>query len=152
MSKSRAVPILLVTLGVVFSFCVAGTVIAMASGAGDTPKPSGNTISVLPLQEQPTAAPATHSVSPRTAVKAKPKVVTLADEDTPGQVGDDFPAGTYRTTASVAGLDCYWMKSSDAEGSNIVDNGLPGGGRPQVTLKKGQWFTSERCGTWQRIK
>ena len=33
-----------------------------------------------------------------------------------------------------------------------IDNGLPQGGRPQITLKRGQWFTSERCGKWSKIK
>jgi hypothetical protein len=87
-------------------------------------------------------------VAPTSPAKSAPKQVSISDEDTPGKVGGDFPAGTYRVTASVAGMDCYWLKASDAEGSDIIDNGLPQGGRPQVTLKKGQWFTSERCGTW----
>ena len=92
------------------------------------------------------AAKTAAAVAPK--LSAKPAQVRFSDEDTPGRVGGDFPAGTYRVTASVAGMDCYWLKASNAEGSDIVDNGLPQGGRPQVTLKKGQWFTSERCGTW----
>lgn len=30
-------------------------------------------------------------------------------------------------------------------------NGLPAGGRPQVTLKRGQWFESRGCPDW-RVK
>lgn len=100
----------------------------------------------------PAAEPTTVSPTPAAVAKPKPQAVHVADEDTPGLVGDDFPAGTYRVTQNVAGMDCYWKKSSDAEGSDIIDNDLPQGGRPQVTLKKGQWFTSETCGTWAKVK
>lgn len=74
----------------------------------------------------------------------------MRDEDTPLKVGEDLPAGIYRVTESVAGRSCYWMKSSDSEGSNIIKNDVPQGGRPQVTLQKGQWFTSQDCGEWHK--
>lgn len=74
----------------------------------------------------------------------------MRDEDTPLKVGEDLPSGTYRVTASVAGRNCYWIKSSDSEGSNIIKNDVPQGGRPQVTLQKGQWFTSQDCGEWRK--
>lgn len=63
-------------------------------------------------------------------------------------VGSDIKAGTYRTKESV-GSDCYWaVLQTGTNGSDIVDNGIPGGGRPTVTVKKGQDFESQRCGTW----
>lgn len=62
-------------------------------------------------------------------------------------VGEDVPAGTYRAVEAISG-DCYWKKSKDAEGSDIIDNDIPSGGRPQVTLKAGQWFTSDGCPDW----
>lgn len=72
-------------------------------------------------------------------------------EDGIWKIGDDFPAGTYRVTESVSGMECYWKKSSDPEGENIISNDLPSGGRPQVSLKKGQWFATERCGVWEKV-
>jgi hypothetical protein len=64
-------------------------------------------------------------------------------------VGEDVPAGTYRTVDVVSSEGtCYWMKAKDSEGSDIIANGVPTGGHPQVTLVKGQWFTTESCGTW----
>jgi hypothetical protein len=120
------------------------------SGAGvhlitspSTPVASAHTVA-------PTAAPVPAIVKPTSKPKRQP--VQLTDEDTPGHVGEDFPAGTYRVTQNVAGANCYWLKSKDAEGDVIIDNAVPMGGRPQVTLKKGQWFTSERCGTWTKTK
>jgi hypothetical protein len=67
------------------------------------------------------------------------------------KVGTDITAGTYRTDTNVSGSTCYWQKSSDAEGTKILSNDLPTGGRPQVTLTKGQWFKTQGCGDWSRI-
>lgn len=63
-------------------------------------------------------------------------------------VGDDFKAGTYRTTSPVS--ECYWAKYSDSEGDDIIANDFVNGGRPQVILKKGQWFKTSDCGTWEK--
>ncbi|MGP9529318.1 hypothetical protein [Glutamicibacter sp. AOP5-A2-18] len=63
-------------------------------------------------------------------------------------VGTDIKAGTYRTKESVDS-ECYWaVLATGTNGSDIIDNGIPGGGRPTVSLKKGQDFETQRCGTW----
>lgn len=65
-------------------------------------------------------------------------------------VGEDFPAGTYKTTGS--GEDCYWsIYKSGTNQSDIVNNHI-GGGNLRVTLKKGQDFETARCGTWTKVK
>lgn len=69
-------------------------------------------------------------------------------EDGVWTVGDDIKAGTYRTKEAV-GSECYWaVLQTGSNGSDIINNGIPGGGRPAVTVKKGQDFESKRCGTW----
>jgi hypothetical protein len=156
--KHTARNVVLATVGaVVLAVCGIGGIGALIGGNDTTtgavtsdttrdPTPAATT-------EATTAAPTVTAAKPTTPAVAKPaapKVIAISDEDTPGLVGRDFPAGVYRVTTNVAGMDCYWMKASDSEGNNIIDNDLPQGGRPQVTLKKGQWFTSERCGTWHR--
>jgi len=35
-------------------------------------------------------------------------------------------------------------------GSKIIENDIPGGGRPVVTLSPGQDFNSTRCGKWEK--
>ena len=66
-------------------------------------------------------------------------------------VGIDFAAGKYRTTATV-GSSCYWgIYKSGTNGDEIIANDIPGGGRPTVTLKAGQDFKTQRCGTWEKI-
>ncbi|EMY35812.1 hypothetical protein D477_002441 [Arthrobacter crystallopoietes BAB-32] len=65
-------------------------------------------------------------------------------------VGVDIAAGTYRTTDSV-GSTCYWgIYTSGTNGDDIIANDIPGGGRPTVTLSKGQDFNTTRCGTWEK--
>jgi hypothetical protein len=49
-----------------------------------------------------------------------------------------------------AGSNCYWgIYKSGANGSDIIDNHI-GGGNLRITLKAGQDFRTERCGTWTK--
>lgn len=90
------------------------------------------------------------------AVAKREESVTSAEEEkasnTVGEgtwtVGVDIAAGTYRSEDSV-GSRCYWgIYRTGTNGSDIIENDIPGGGRPTVTLSAGQDFTSRRCGTW----
>lgn len=65
-------------------------------------------------------------------------------------VGVDVRPGTYRAKEPVNG-DCYWEITSDANGGNIVANDIVTGGRPTVTLARGQFFTTNRCGDWVKL-
>ncbi len=63
-------------------------------------------------------------------------------------VGADIKAGTYRAKEAV-GSTCYWaVLKSGTNGDHIINNGIPSGGRPTVSVRKGQDFESVRCGTW----
>lgn len=65
-------------------------------------------------------------------------------------VGVDISPGTYRSDEPVADR-CYWgIYRTGSNGSDIIENDIPGGGRPSVTLREGQDFTSRRCGAWSR--
>jgi hypothetical protein len=137
----------LVSAAVVVLACIIGA--AVVNRPDDDSGQADSVAAPVDTYTAPTAA-ATTAASARTAKSTPP--AGFSDEDTPAHVGSDIPAGTYRVDAGVAGANCYWQKSKDAEGSRIIDNGLPQGGRPQVTLAKGTWFTSERCGRWERVK
>lgn len=66
-------------------------------------------------------------------------------------VGRDVEPGTY-TTAGVASSDCYWgIYRSGTNGDDIIDNDIPGGGYPTVTLSVGQDFKTSRCGDWVKL-
>lgn len=65
-------------------------------------------------------------------------------------VGVDVQPGTYRTKEPVTD-HCYWGIYSDPNGDHIVANDIVTGGRPTVTLKGGQFFTTTRCGSWAKV-
>jgi len=62
------------------------------------------------------------------------------------QVGVDFDAGTYRSSAA----DCYWEKLSSAGGdfNDIISNGS---GPNQTVTIDSPWFSSSYCGKWTKI-
>lgn len=93
-----------------------------------------------------------------TAVAEREKAVAAVEEaieanqvsDGTWTVGSDVQPGTYRTT-DVVSSDCYWeITAGGSNGSDIIENDIPGGGYPVVTVQDGQVFTSARCGTWAK--
>lgn len=92
------------------------------------------------------------------AVKKREDAVTKTEQtkaantvsDGTWSVGTDIEAGTYRATANVDST-CYWgIYAGGSNGEDIIQNDLPGGGRPSVTLAAGQDFKTQRCGTWEK--
>lgn len=90
--------------------------------------------------------------APSTAKSAAAKAPAPTIDDGVWVVGDDMPAGTYKVTAAVDSL-CYWeiSKTGGTGVLDIVANDLPGGGKPQVSLKRGQTFKTDNCGTWRKV-
>jgi len=139
-------------VAIVIGLCVVGGVIAGIAG-GNKKQPSAPA-EVEPAAEESGGALESESSAPATTTAAttapaKPAAKpapTIAGDDLV-HVGEDVPAGTYRVATGVDG-QCYWKKTSDAEGSDIIANDIPSGGRPQVTLKNGQWFSSDGCPVW----
>ncbi|QDW29980.1 hypothetical protein FFF93_009520 [Arthrobacter sp. KBS0702] len=92
------------------------------------------------------------------AVKKREEAVTGAEKtkaanaigDGTWTVGKDIEPGTYRAAGDV-GSTCYWgIYATGSNGSNIIENDIPGGGRPTVALSAGQDFKSSRCGKWEK--
>jgi hypothetical protein len=133
----------LLTLGV-----AAGCASQQPTAASRVPSGCVNCVaSIPPNTEAPLPLPSP-TLPPAPVVPAAPVVPTI--DDGTWTVGTDFPAGKYRTTG-VAGADCYWeIAKSGTNGSDIVDNHI-GAGHLTVTLKVGQDFDTERCGTWAKI-
>lgn len=122
---------------------ISGIAITALSQNNDTNRPVGSI--VTPTTIEPPASTGGSKVQ----AESKPKVPSMSEGLY--HIGEDAPAGTYRLAEPVARGDmCYWVKSNDAEGANIIDNSVDEAGRLQVTVKKGQWFNSERCGVWVR--
>ena len=92
------------------------------------------------------------------AVKVREEAVTGAEKakaantvsDGTWTVGSDIEPGTYRAVEAV-GSSCYWgIYRSGSNGGDIIENDIPGGGRPVVALSVGQDFNSTRCGKWEK--
>jgi hypothetical protein len=63
------------------------------------------------------------------------------------------PAGAYKVTSAVdPDAMCYWKISQTGKPDNIIDNDIVKGGRPTVTVKRGQDFTTNDCGTWAQVR
>lgn len=63
-------------------------------------------------------------------------------------VGKDIAPGSYRTSTAISS-ECYWkITKTGTNGSDIIENDIPTGGFPSVTLSVGQDFTNQGCGTF----
>jgi hypothetical protein len=137
----------LIGVAVALFLCCSGVALVAAMGEPTASPSSSGSISS-------NAAPATTASGAAKAAPATAKAAPPTIEDGVWTVGVDVPPGTYRVTANVGSEGvCYWaITKSGTNGSNIIENGIPSGGRPTVVLKKGQDFETNGCGTWQRVK
>lgn len=110
-----------------------------------------------PVKQDKIETPADTPASAGALVAPKPtapatKALPHIEADALVHVGEDVPAGTYRASQDVSAVGgmCYWSKTRDAEGQDIIANNIVKVGRPQVTLAKGQWFVSQDCGEWAK--
>ncbi|MEE6281651.1 hypothetical protein [Georgenia sp. MJ170] len=64
-------------------------------------------------------------------------------------VGVDVEPGTYRVVEALTDR-CYWaILRTGSNGGDIIENALPSGGFPTVTLSDGQDFENS-CGVWNQ--
>jgi hypothetical protein len=145
----RSVPLLLALLGgagLVLVSCLGGVAVGSAGSTTKqvvsfkpSPYPVVSTVTVTKTVEVKPAAPAAPPPPPATATV----------KDGTWIVGEDFPAGTYQTTATEQ--DCYWdITKSGSNHRDYVDQEL-GAGHWRVALKQGQDFTTKGCGTWTKV-
>jgi len=132
------------------------TVTATVTKAGAAGSPAATVTAPAVTVTAPAPAPVTVTPTPPAPVTVTAPAAPAAPPPGPGAsvgdgvyvVGQDMQPGTYRVSAAVTD-GCYWaITKSGSNGGDIVQNDLPKGGFPQVTVKAGQDFDSERCGTW----
>lgn len=125
-------------------------------GIGKAGEPTPNGASPIVTE---TAATVTKTASAVTkTVKAPPAVETKTVSPVPKRsfddgawlVGRDIKAGTYTTTKEVGGT-CYWERRNPKKDgfAGIIANNNVTGGFPTVTLKTGEEFKSQDCGSWR---
>jgi hypothetical protein len=90
--------------------------------------------------------PTDESSEPKPKEQDQPEV---ADTISDGihEVGVDVKAGQYKTNVPEGAI-CYWDRSTDDGGDYELQEGPA---RLSVTLKKGESFETEDCGTWKRV-
>lgn len=127
------------TFGLGLGVAIVAAAGALACGGGGSDKAKPN----------PTFAPTLGAEKP--VATGKPVAGKPTIDDGTWVVGEDVPAGTYKVNQPVE-QGCYWsITRSGSNGANIVQNDLPSGGRPKVTIKKGQDFETRDCGTWTKV-
>lgn len=129
--------------------------LAACSGAGEpvaatTPLPTVTETVRIPAKAitLPAPPPVTVTVTETVTVAG-----ASTDKITDGMwtVGVDVPPGTYKTIQAVAG-SCYWgIYTTGTNQNDIVANDIVSGGYPQVELREGQDFESNRCGIWGKV-
>lgn len=125
------------------------TGIGVGAAGGNTPAAPTAPVGAPAAATTPAAAPTTEA-APVEETKPAPKPAPTKAaapakariEEGSWTIGEDFPAGTYKVT-EVASEDCYWARMRGTDG-DIIANGL-GGGKPKVTLKKGETFETSNC-------
>jgi hypothetical protein len=163
--KNTGRTVLIVAGAVTGVLALAG--IAAASGGGaaqqaaTSPQPAATVTVTAPAEpgaEVTVTAPPAPAVTvtkpappAKTVTAAPPAAESTIDEGT-WEVGVDVKPGRYKTTVAVdEGAMCYWKITTTGKPGNIVDNEIVSGGRPTVTIKKGQDFTTQDCGTWTKV-
>ena len=95
------------------------------------------------------------------AVAAREKTVggaeaTARSNTIPGDgsflVGKDIKPGTYRTTGPKSGDSCYWQRSGDPSGQNIIANDNISGPSVVDIRSSDVAFKSSRCANWTLVQ
>lgn len=133
----------------------------VASGSGSTGATTTTVTTTQRVTQRATQPGVRASVTPAPAKATPPAARPAASvapaatiEDGTWTVGEDFPPGTYRSNGVPdAQRACYWsITKAGSNGEDILSNDIVTGGRPKVTLKRGQEFETNRCGTWNRVR
>lgn len=140
-SKAKRV---LLGVGIAFGSWLIGFLMGSAGGTDTTTTatPASTVTETVEAGSKPSTPPAPKKTTP-------PKPAATMDEGT-YEIGVDAPAGRYKTVAEDS---CYWKRSKDDSGtldSILANDNVNDGARASVTVKKGEFFTSEGCGTWTK--
>jgi hypothetical protein len=154
-----AIPTIIIGVGAALAFCLVGIGVGAtgkttATLSAPIPSAAVGTVVVTVTAAAPSPIVSTVTITAPPPAAATPPAVAPPPagskiEEGTWTVGTDFSAGTYRTAG--ASSDCYWaITKSGSNGADIVQNHF-GGGNLTVTLKSGQDFSTERCGSWVKI-
>jgi hypothetical protein len=141
-------PIVIVTAVVALS--LGGIVGGIVGGSGDGTATTAEPNATVTVTETADDESASKAPSPKKTTEPEPKS-TISNGI--HEVGVDVKAGQYKTNVPEGEL-CYWERSrgaDDISDSTSTSTYKEGPARQSVTLKKGESFETEDCGTWKRV-
>ena len=80
--------------------------------------------------------------------RAAAEVLTQPKGDGRWTVGGEIAPGRWRSNGTAD--DCYWKRSPDGNPDDIIDNHFGNAGGT-VTLREGEEFETDDCGTWEFV-
>jgi hypothetical protein len=121
--------------------------VGMLFAFGGEPTPTAVPEATATVTETETEnLPAEESSEPKPKEQDQPKVEDTISDGI-HEVGVDVKAGQYKTNVPEGAI-CYWERSTDDRGDYELQEGPA---RLSVTIKKGESFETEDCGTWKRV-
>jgi hypothetical protein len=134
----------------------------LIGGAGDGTATTAEPIASVTVTETATetvtetaqAKPApTATKAPAPKNTTQPKSESTMEEGS-YEIGVDAKPGRYKTRVPEDSFGCYWERTKDDSGdfdSIIANDNLNPGARASVTVKRGEFFKSNGCGTWTMV-
>ena len=120
-----------------------------ASGDGTATTAEPNAAVTVTESAEAESAP-TASKAPTTEETTEPESESTMEEGT-YEIGVDAEPGRYKTRVPDDSSGCYWERLKDDRGgldSIIANDNVNAGARVSITVKDGEFFNSQGCGTW----
>jgi len=140
-----------VIITAVVALSLGGIVGGSGDGTATTAEPNPTVTVSQTVTGTAEAKPASKAPSPKKTTEPGPERTM---EEGTYEIGVDAKPGRYKTRVPEDSSGCYWEKLKDDSGglNSVIANGeVNAGGRVSITLKHGQFFMSEDCGTWKRV-
>jgi hypothetical protein len=146
-------PTVIVTAVVALSLggIVGGIAGGIVGGSGDGTATTAEPNATVTVTETADDESASKAPSPKKTTEPEPE--STMEEGT-YEIGVDAKPGRYKTRVPEDSSGCYWEKLKDDSGGldSVIANGeVNAGGRVSITLKRGEFFMAEDCGTWIRV-
>jgi hypothetical protein len=94
------------------------------------------------------------TAEPNATLTATETATETTMEEGTYEIGVDAKSGRYKTRVPEDSSGCYWERAKDDSGdfdSIIANADLNAGALASVTLKSGDFFSSDDCGTWTML-
>jgi hypothetical protein len=145
-------PTLIITA--VVALGLGGIVGGSGDGTATTAEPNATVTATETVTQTAEAEPApTASEAPTAKNTTEPESKSTMEEGT-YEIGVDAKPGRYKTRVPEDSDGCYWERTKDDSGdldSIIANDNVNPGARASISVKSGEFFKSNGCGTWTKV-